>query len=589
MRIKILLRELFHKFSGSFKRFPVGMFFAAAMVITMIVLNHTEFDQRALRETLERLAMILALGFPMNLIVRIYWEEKPERRLVHELLCYVVTISLLVLGYFFLLPELGMVQATRYTGYTLALYLIFLMIPYRNDHEGFEVYVVKLFTAFFVTYLYSGILYGGLAGILGAIHILFEVNIPSRLYFDIFLLVAGIVAPAVFLGEVPRSRKEMEEYQYSKVLKVLLLYIVTPLLVVYTIILYAFFVRLLIVRQWPHNLVAHLIVWYGIFTAITLFLSVPLRSQHSWARIYARWIPAIILIPFGILFYGIGVRIHAYGFTEPRYFLLITGFWLTGSMIHYLLGHKKARHLPIVAALVAVAFFSVTGPWSGYGISRWSQSGRFDRLMVENSLIGPDDQIQPNAQVSEEAQKSISSILQYYERYHDAADLKGVPEGFEMRNMESVFGFSPIYDYGVPWEGREYFTLFRAETSGVLNIEGYENMSSFNTYWNRTTAATVEEEGPLSVIYHRDSREIRIHSDGTVLYGKSIDDITGPLVEKAGIGRQEPLPRENLIFTDETETVRVMVAFRNINGFINRNTDKVEVEGAEMEIFFTVK
>jgi hypothetical protein len=587
MKIKALLKDLVHRFSTSFKRFPVSMAFAAAMVVVLIIHNQTDYLQRDQREFLERLSMILAMGFPMSLIVRLYWEQLPGRRLVYELVAYGVVAVLLVLGFYFLLPELGMVQATRYTGYMLALFLVFLLVPYRKNTEGFEAYVVKLFTAFFVTYLYSGILYAGLSGILGAIHILFEVEIPSRWYFNLFLIVSGFVAPAVFLGEVPRTRGEMDEYQYSKVLKVLLLYIVMPLLVAYTAILYAFFIRLLLIREWPPNLVSHLVVWYGIFTAITLFLSVPLREQHGWARTFARWIPAVILVPFGILFYGIVVRIHAYGFTEPRYFLLITGLWLTGAMIHYLLRYKKARHLPIVAALAAVAFLSVTGPWSGYAVSKWSQSGRFDRLLAENELRGTDGQVQPNQEVPEEAQKSISSILQYYERYHDVQQLGGLPEDFEVREMETVFGFAPIYDYGIPWEGQEYFSLGRKEEDpGILNIEPYDYMTSFYTYRNQSRS--LDAEG-LSVIYHQDSRQIRILSGETILYGRSLDDMVDPIIEKGGIGRQEPLPREELVFTDETETVTVMVAFRYINGVINRNTEKAEVEGAEMEIFFTVK
>ena len=586
MKIKRLIQELFQKFSGSFKRFPVALFFAAATVAALMVHNHTDYHQRDLREILERLSMILAMGLPMSLIVTLFWESIPGRPKEREFLSYGGVVILLTLGYFFLLPEMGMVQVTRYTGYMMTLFLLFLMVPCRHDFEGFEAYVVRLFTAFFVTYLYSGILYGGLAGILGAIHILFEVTIPSRLYFDIFLVVSGIVAPAVFLAEVPRHRDEMAGYEYSKVLKVLILYIVTPLLVAYTVILYSFFFRILVIREWPRNLVSHLVVWYSIFTAVTLFLSVPLRKSHPWARTFGRWMPAVIMIPLGILFAAIGVRIYAYGFTEPRYFLLITGLWLTGSMVHYLVGFQKGQHLPIVAALAAVIFLSVTGPWSGYAVSRWSQSGRFEDLAAEYQLRGPDGEIQPNPQVPEEDQKTISSILQYFERYHEVERLGGLPEDFQVRDMEAVFGFGPIYDYGIPWEERDYFYLGRVEDAGVVEIGQYDYMTSLNAYMRQETTPSAEG---LAVIFHGDSRQIRVLEGDTVLYAKNLEDMVDPIVQEAGIGRQEPVPREQMAFTDETETVKVMVVFRYLSGSMNRNTNRAEVEGAEMEVFFTLK
>jgi hypothetical protein len=584
MKVRQLFRQLLNRFSISFKRFPVSMFMAVTTVAVLIALNHSDALPRESRDLLERLGMVLAMGFPMTLIVHLYWEKIPGKRM-YELISYGLVAALLVLAYFFLIPEFGMVQLTRYSAYSLVLYLVFLMVPFRKNFAGFEAYVVKLFTAFFVTYLYSAILYGGLALILAAIDLLFNANIPSDAYFDIFLIVAGIVAPAVFLAEVPRDHHEAEIYEYSKILKVLLLYIVMPLLVAYAAILYAYFIRLLIIREWPINLVSHLVVWYGIITVITIFLAVPLRKDHGWARNFSRWMPIAMIAPFAIMYTAIFIRINAYGVTERRFFLLVTALWLTGAMIHYVIRYKKAVHLMIVLTLAAVAFLSVTGPWSGYSVSQWSQSRRYEQLITAHQLRGEDGRIVPNALVPENAQKEISSILLYFERYHDFSHLDTLPDEFETKDMASVFGFELVYDYGIPWEGREYFYLTRNEDGQLINIDGYQYMTSIATYQDLQTST---EEEAVSVNYHNDTRELVIISEGIERYRVTLAEMTDTILGRMGVRQREMIPRADLTFTDETETVKVLVAFRHINGFENRSTGTFEIEGAEFEIYFTI-
>ena len=71
------------------------------------------------------------------------------------------------------------------------------------NRDGFEFYVLKMFASFAVTFVYALVLYLGLVAILGTIDILFSVEIDSKLYFDFWLVVAGIFAPAYFLAGVP--------------------------------------------------------------------------------------------------------------------------------------------------------------------------------------------------------------------------------------------------------------------------------------------------------------------------------------------------------------------------------------------------
>lgn len=589
MKIKNLLMDLLYRFSVSFKRFPVPMFFAALTMVILMVMNHTDYHQSQLIEDLRRMAMATALGFPLGLIVKVYWEQKEKRQLIYEVIGYGVVAVLVTVAYFFLLSEMDMVQGTRYAAYMLSLFLIFLLLPYRKQQEGFEDYVVKLFTSFCVTYLYSVILFAGLSAILGAIDVLFEANIDSKLYFDMFLIVAGIVAPAVFLAEVPASREEMASFEYSKIFRVLMLFIVMPLILAYSAILYAYLVRLLITQEWPRYMVSHLVVWYGIVTAIVIFLTVPLREKHNWALTFSRIIPFVVAVPFAIMFTAMGIRINAYGITEPRYFVIITGIWLSLTMMHYVVFRTKANHWLVVALLAAMAFLSVTGPWSAYSLSQWSQSGRFDRLLAEHQLINQAGELQPRSNVPEEAQKTISSIINYYERFHDVEDLRSIPEEFDMQDMEQVFGFAPIYDYGVPWESNEYFYLGSKQDSMAISVEGYHYYAFVTGYFGRQPWDEEAQGEGYSARFNHEGRELEIYDNDTLLYSKPIAEMVMPIVDRVGMHNRDPINREELIYYDETNEMKVMAVFRHINGYINRNNDRPEIEGLELDLYFTVK
>ena len=92
-----------------------------------------------------------------------------------------------------------------------------------------------------------------------------------RLYFDFWLVIAGLLAPIYFLAEIPKHTRTYEPEHYPNVLQVLFVYILIPLFSVYTIILYAYFAKIISTQTWPIGLVGHLVLWYAVFSAILIF------------------------------------------------------------------------------------------------------------------------------------------------------------------------------------------------------------------------------------------------------------------------------------------------------------------------------
>ena len=90
---------------------------------------------------------------------------------------------------------------------------------------------------------------------------LLSVPIQGRYYYYVWLVIAGVFAPTYFLGGLPATEHILQT-NYSKPLKILLLYIVMPIITVYSYII-CIFCKILITLQWPVGMVAHLVIWYS--------------------------------------------------------------------------------------------------------------------------------------------------------------------------------------------------------------------------------------------------------------------------------------------------------------------------------------
>ena len=90
--------------------------------------------------------------------------EKYSNR-VYEVIGYIFGGVILILYYLFLLKDFSMTSMVRYIGVSLFLYLAFAYIPWIGRKAGYESYIIKVFSSFFLTAIYSFVLYLGISAI----------------------------------------------------------------------------------------------------------------------------------------------------------------------------------------------------------------------------------------------------------------------------------------------------------------------------------------------------------------------------------------------------------------------------------------
>lgn len=417
------------------------------------------------------------------------------------------------------------------------------------------------------------VLYAGFAAILFTINQLFSINISHKVYLDILLVVSGIFAPAFFLADIPQIGEEMHIDNYSKVLKVLLLYIVMPIIVIYTVILYAFFAKILVTLEWPIGVVSHLVLWYSIVSTLVIFLIYPLRTTNPWVNVFVSLLPKFIIPLLGMMFTSMGMRLKAYGMTENRYLVMVVGIWVTWCMLYHIFV-KKTKNIVLPVSLALIAVLAVSGPWSCFSISKMSQNMRFEKILNKYDMVKADTINKPSKEISDIDKKEISSILSYFDRHHDLSQVKYIPKDFDMNQMEKIFGFKPYH-----WSSANYFQHRVEEGSEFLDINDYDYFS--HVYDHVPINTKVAEEYKIS--YMSNDKQLKISNNDVIVYNKNVAEIAKNLHTKNR--DTNVLEVSDMTFVDSSDKIKVVYVFLNMNGNEDRASGQVTIDWVEFYLF----
>jgi len=271
----------------------------------------------------------------------------------------------------------------------LCSFVTFALLIGIGEISGFWNFNKILFLRILTSIFYSHILFAGLAIALVAIDQLFGIDIPDRRYPELWIFFAGIFTTSFFLAGIPERLNDLDGItSYPKGLKFFTQYILIPIVFIYTVILYAYVLKILVLWDLPHGWVSTLILCYSGVGIASLLLLYPIRenSENVWIKNLSRWF-YVILIPLVVmLFVAIGRRLSEFGFTEGRYLVLVIGIWLTGMIAYFIISKKKnIKIIPISFCLLS--FLVSFGPWSIFSVSEKSQVTRLEKLLAKDSIL----------------------------------------------------------------------------------------------------------------------------------------------------------------------------------------------------------
>lgn len=241
-----------------------------------------------------------------------------------------------------------------------------------DNNQKFANSVVVSFVQIVSAVLICLILSAMVSAIIGSVIFLFDVKwFRLLMYSNLFVLL--VVLPLAFC-----YLQEHADFDYvSKVsfLRIVIDYIVSPALVVYTFILALYILKIIFAWELPSGGVALLVSSY-----ITLVLSGNLlnklleKSHFDW---FYNNFAYIAIAPLALLWIGTIYRISEYGFTEGRIFLLIANVLLTVFPFMLRIPATNRYSLLSIVLMAVMVVFTCIPPISAYTMGIKNQHSRF--------------------------------------------------------------------------------------------------------------------------------------------------------------------------------------------------------------------
>ncbi|MCK5130364.1 MAG: DUF4153 domain-containing protein [Clostridiales bacterium] len=549
-KFKTLIKKLKESLYRALKRYPIALVLFMLCAVMFMFVVEIDFRDSILDEGIfVRLALSCLLGGVLALVV----QSIIERFEIKSKLIYIVWLIIpivMVLNYFIIIVEYThSISMLRYALLTISSAALFFYIPFINKDKSAPFFAQKVFLRLAITFIYYGIITGGVTAIIFALENLLAINMPEQIYAHTAIAIAGIILPAFFVAGIPN--KDDTQDAYPKLLKILLLYIVFTLLCAYTLVLYAYFIKILFEFQLPSNLLGNLVIYYSMISVAALYFAKPINSESKWSTFIYKVYPYTVILPVVMMFVSFMVRINAYGITESRYYAILCVIYVLVSIAIIKIKKLNIRLMPLLLSVLLL--ISVFGPLSSFSISKASQNSRLKHILAQSDMLDYDEII-PDESASDETKHEITEILKYFDNTHDLFDIKLLPEGYTDDDMEEVFGFKPFY-LKKSLDTNEFRRLLIDYTQfEIIEVSGYDYIAQIFSGMNDIDIKT--DQGTLLVNVNSGKQEeiILTLNDKSVYKTNLLELIEPHLSTSSNI--EEP---QELTFLDENDQVSIKI------------------------------
>ncbi len=475
--MKHFLQRRIAALKGSILRFPFSLLYGLALTLYLLYLVLQKELWDTIGDSPDRMRIILLLIYGVHLShsfsLLAEGAKESKAKLLH------ILTPVLLGAYYLRLIWYPNAEENMPAIEIFAIYLFLKLSTYLcgklREGRHYAAYVLECFMAQFKSFFMSGVLCAGILFIYISFCLLFSVGIEEKLILSIVIVVFCFFELLVRLSYYPQP--QMEKKEGNAFFKILFLYIITPVLLAYTLVLVLYYLRCLYLRNFPVVLLGHLILWYGLLAVFLLFFVSAWQESNGFAKIVKRLLPLLLLPSVVMLFVTIGARILSYGITLNRYYVAAGGIFVLLCMIWYLC-RPKAENRSILLLAMCFSLLTGTGPLSGRELQFYSLHNRLLRILRANDMLNEQGKVQPGKDISEADQESISSILYILADYPER-ELAFLPED-ENYDFAEHFGFE---NYGYAYsadsdsEGKsEYYSFYSSARNKALPLAGYEKL-----------------------------------------------------------------------------------------------------------------
>ena len=367
------LKSLFLQLLQSPRRFPVE----AALGVVFFIIAVWDSESSTWNEASARMESAVnsdILWFFVPLVALSFWLHRVNRWAY--LASFFLFLPLMALN---LKPFLW----TYGFAFTYVLAGILLVVGNRRlDNRPFAAHALHVVTQMFFGMLISGILNMAVMAIVASFFYIFGIDEPKHFYEHIIQFIWFVLAPQVCCTLIRQNEDEVTEP--FKVLRLILNFILSPAVIIYTVILYTYFIKIAFLWDLPKGGVAWMVMGF-ITVALVGRMAQSILSKRYYDWFYNHF--TLIAIP-PLIMYWIGsiYRIQLYSFTESRFYLMVAGVLMTLFVL--MLWKKRTRRYQLMALIfgAAIILFTYIPGISAKSIGLGCQKQRLARLISELKL-----------------------------------------------------------------------------------------------------------------------------------------------------------------------------------------------------------
>ncbi len=474
-------------------RYPLVLLMSAIMSLAAVMLIEDFLDDSFF---LVKIMIVSSIGISLMFALKIF-----SQRWKMNFFIEVLGIFFLV-GFYFILPKNEDDFTEFYAFLLIPVYILshllvsFVAFMRRKYLEiNFWQYNKNLFVNFFLTLVFTGVLTGGVLLAVLAVDNLFNVGIRDHLYAQIavFLLIFGSSFIFLLFNETGLDFLE-KEGKYPVVLKFFTQYVLIPLLFIYVVILYFYSGKILINWELPRGWVSYLVLAYSIVGILALLLVHPLKdnTDKSWIRIFSKLFYFTLIPLILLLFIAIFTRVLEYGYTEPRYYVLLLALWLSTVVAYFILRKSPTiKFIPI--SLFCFGIFALIFPYlNAFSVAKRSQKNELEKILNENNLL-VNGKIDFTQKVPDTVAYEIADKFEFLHKRFE----KDYVHNYLSEEMQDEFKGGYYWNFAQKFTNRQYsnseipaaeaaLSMNLTSEGGVYAIDGYRFMITHQELENKT-------------------------------------------------------------------------------------------------------
>lgn len=504
-------KEVFGKTDDILREYPMVLLMAFLAAVAFICYYDHESGKNSADFVYMKFGMVACLGISLMFGLKMLAQR------IGKGIFLEIAGTLFLIFFYLLLPEKEKDFTVVYAFLILPTFILsHLLVSFvaffgEKRELRFWQYNKNLFINIFLTAVFTGVLTGGVELAILAVDKLFDFNFNDSYYVKTFYFLTIFGSALIFLLFNEKGLRDLEkDSDYPQILKFFTQYILIPLLLIYAVILYFYSAKILMNWELPRGWVSYLVLAYAVVGILGLLLVHPLKedSTRSWVRIFSKIFYFTLIPLIVLLFTAIFTRILQYGYTEPRYFVLLLALWLTSVVLYFVFFRKTSiKFIPL--SLFAFGLFALIFPYlNTFSVAKRSQKNELQNVLSKNNLL-ENGKINFNQKVSDTVTDAVADKFKFLAERKQNEFLMNL---LAKSDQQIVLKNSIKGEFwNVSREVREHFTsvektktlregnmLELVSQSQFHHLEGYDFMIDLNGLWEESQVLPGKEKLEIS-------------------------------------------------------------------------------------------